>query len=583
MLEIMKFHKAFFVFSLFLFIPFVEAQAQKNAKQLTLPSTQNFNRQRFYDVQHYLIRTEFDRQNKIVFGDTAVTLKPLKDGFSTVELDAAGFNYEFVGLEDGKKLNYAQLGEKLTVFLDRAYSKDELISLRFVYSCSPKKGVYFVDGAKQEDGKVLWYDQIWTQNEPEEAHHWFPSHDFPDDKATSEQFITVEPEEIAIANGELIEIIQKPNGKKTFHYKMDLPHSVYLISFVIGKYSKVEDKYRNIPLGFYVYPGQESIVPRAFGKTKDMMRIFEELTGIEYPFNKYDQTIVARFRFGGMENITATTLADTEVLAVSFFPDSVEDLVSHELAHSWFGNLVTCRNWAELWLNEAFATYMEAAYREKMYGRQEYLKKIETDARRYFAYEAINKQKHGLFNHLARPDDSIFNPIPYQKGSAVLHTLREEIGSEAFWKGVHIYLKRHSFDVVETSDLKNAMEEASGKKLDWFFDQWVYKAGHPQIQIKPVFYSVPKRLVIIFQQTHKVQPLTPEAFILPIEIKVLLSDGEEKIKKVTINKRIQTFSFKLDKTIKEIEFDKNMKLPLVMMKISPLTTIGKASTLRRRR
>jgi aminopeptidase N len=583
MLEIMKFRKAFFVFLLFLFIPFVEAQTRKNTKQLTLPSAQGFNRQRSYDVQHYLIRTEFDRQNKIVFGDTTVTLKPLKDGFSTVELDAAEFNYEFVGLENGKKLTYTQLGEKLTVFLDRAYSKEELISLRFVYSCSPKKGIYFIDGARQDDGKVLWYDQIWTQNEPEEAHHWFPSYDFPDDKATSEQFIMVEPEEIAIANGELMEIIQKPNGKKTFHYKMNLPHSVYLISFVVGRYSKVEDKYRNIPLGFYVYPGQESIVPKAFGKTKEMMRIFEELTGVEYPFNKYDQTIVARFRFGGMENITATTLADTEILAVSFFPDSVEDLVSHELAHSWFGNLVTCRNWAELWLNEAFATYMEAAYREKMYGRQEYLKKIEADARGYFAYEAINKQKHGLFNHLARPDDSIFNPIPYQKGSAVLHTLREEIGSEAFWRGVQIYLRRHSFDVVETGDLKNAMEEASGKKLDWFFDQWVYKAGYPRIQIKPVFYSIPKRLVITFRQTHKIEPLIPEAFILPVEIKILLFDGEERIEKVMINKRIQTVSFKLDKPIKEIEFDKNIRLPLVMMRISPLTTIGKASTKSRRK
>ncbi|GIU82586.1 MAG: M1 family peptidase [Acidobacteria bacterium] len=581
MLETMSFRKILIILLLFVYL--VEIQAQDSTKQRNQLTARDFNRERSYDVQHYIIRTEFDRQNKTVFGDTTVILKPLRDGFSTVELDAAELNYEFVGIVDGKKLTYTQLGEKLTVFLDKAYSKDEAISLRFVYSCRPKKGVYFVDGARQGDGQVLWPDQIWTQNEPEEAHYWFPSYDFPDDKATSEQFITVEPEEVAIANGELVEIIQQANGKKTFHYKMNVPHSVYLISFVIGKYSKIEDKYRNIPLGFYVYPGKEPIVPKAFGKTKDMMRIFEELTGIEYPFNKYDQTMVARFRFGGMENITATTLADTEVLAAEFMPELVEDLVSHELAHSWFGNLVTCRNWAELWLNEAFASYMEAAYREKMYGREEYTKKIENDAREYFAYEIINKRKHGLFNHLAQPDDSIFNPIPYKKGSALIHTLREEIGDEAFWKSVNIYLKRHSFGNVETTDLKNAMEEASGKKLDWFFDQWVYKAGYPQIQIKPTFYPRSKRLTITFQQTQPIEPLVPAAFVLPMEIHISFPDGEERLEKVMIRKRVQTVSFKFDKAVQEVGFDKNMKLPLVVMNISPLKISEERSTKRRKR
>ena len=128
--------------------------------------------------------------------------------------------------------------------------------------------------------------------------------------------------------------------------------------------------------------------PQAYGKTKDMMRIFEGLTGIDFPYNKYDQTMVANFNFGGMENITATTMADSEIMLAKFpfARGLVEDLVSHELAHSWFGNLVTCRNWAELWLNESFATYMEAAYREKMYGRAAYLSKIQDDADQYFVY-----------------------------------------------------------------------------------------------------------------------------------------------------------------------------------------------------
>ena len=158
---------------------------------------------------------------------------------------------------------------------------------------------------------------------------------------------------------------------------MSVPYSLYLNSFVVGKYEKVEDSYNGIPLSYYVYPGQKSLVSQAYSKTKDMFRIFEKLTGVKYPYKKYDQTIVANFSFGGMENITATTMSDTEIMfARSLLGRGiVEDLVAHELAHSWFGNLVTHRNWAELWLNESFASYMEAAYREKMYGRNQYMLK----------------------------------------------------------------------------------------------------------------------------------------------------------------------------------------------------------------
>ena len=166
----------------------------------------------------------------------------------------------------------------------------------------------------------------------------------------------------------------------------------------------------------------------------------------------HDQTIVAGFKFGGMENITATTFADTEIFFGDFNQNIVEDVVSHELAHSWFGNLVTCRNWAELWLNEGFATFMEAAYREKMYGRDNYLSSIKADTEEYFAEESVTDKKHALYNQSARPDDSIFDAVTYQKGGAVIHTLRETVGDQVFWKAVNIYLNRHKFGNVETTD-----------------------------------------------------------------------------------------------------------------------------------
>jgi aminopeptidase N len=539
---------------------FISAQTSKS----------NFNRVRTYDVQHYILRVSFDRAAKAVFGDTTVQLKPLKANFNQVELDAAALKFDSVKLEPANKdLQYKQAGEKIIVTLDKNYAPEDLISLRFKYSAKPNKGVYFID-AETQDGKTIHDAQIWTQGEAEEAHFWFPSYDFPDDKATSEQFITVGKSETVVGNGEQLETKENADGTKTFHFKMPVPHSTYLTSFVVGTYTKVSDAYKNIPLGFYMYPGMESLAQRKYGKTKEMMRVYEELTGINFPYNKYDQTMVSNFNFGGMENITATTMADTEII---MNPDNiVEDLVSHELAHSWFGNLVTCRNWAELWLNEGFATYMEAAYREKAYGREDYLRKVREDAALFFANDAVNDNKHGLYNLLARPDDSIFDTTTYQKGGAVVHTLRETVGTEVFWKAINVYLNRHKFQNVETPDLQKAMEEVSGKKLDWFFKQWVYGGGYPKLNVKQVYNSSSKMLNLTVSQKQTADKLTPEAFILPMEIEITTAKGT-KTERIEIKKREETFSIKVDGKPTNITFDKSEKIPLKSIKMQPMTMV----------
>lgn len=548
-------------FLLFLFAFSISAQTPKP----------NFNRARTFDVQHYILRVSFNRANKIVFGDTTVQLKPLKDGLTSIELDAADLNFESVKLEsDNKDLTYRTMGAKIFITLDKAYSPTDLISVRFKYSTKPRKGIYFVDAVTDQD-KITRAAQVWTQGEAEEAHFWFPSYDFPDDKATTEQFITVEKGETAIGNGELLETAENADGTKTFHYKMVVPHSTYLVSFVVGNYARVSDAYKNIPLGFYVYPGKESVATAAYGKTKEMMRVYESLTGVNFPYNKYDQTIVANFNFGGMENISATTMADSEILLaqMEFARDNVEDLVSHELAHSWFGDLVTCKNWAELWLNEGFATYMEAAYREKMYGREDYLRKVKEDASQFLIDDAVNRNRHGLFNQLARPDDSIFDTTTYQKGGAVIHTLRETVGTENFWKAINAYLNRHKFQNVESTDLQKAMEDASAMKLDWFFSQWVYGAGFPKLNVKRVYNPKTKVLNLTVTQTQKLDKITPSAFMLPMEIEITTAKGE-KTEKIEIKKRLETFSIKLDGKPTEIEFDKDGKIPLKLVKLQPL-------------
>ncbi|MCY7345367.1 MAG: M1 family metallopeptidase [Pyrinomonadaceae bacterium] len=535
------------------------------------PSQTSLNRVRSYDVQHYTIRVSFDRAEKSVFGETIISLKPLKDNFRQLELDAAEMNFDSVQLvADNKKIAFKTSNDKIYLTLDKAYSPDDLISIRFKYSVKPNKGIYFVD-EETENGKVTRAAQIWTQGEPEEAHHWFPSYDFPDDKATSEQYITVQEGETAIGNGELLEIIKNADGTKTFHYKMPVPHSTYLTSFVVGTYIKVTDAYKNTPLGFYMYPGSEESATQIYGKTKEMMRVYEELTKIEFPYNKYDQTIVANFNFGGMENITATTMADSEIFLNK--PDVVEDLVSHELAHSWFGNLVTCRNWAELWLNEGFATYMEAAYREKMYGRADYLRKIRDDAKQFFTDDAVNKNRHALYNKTARPNDALFDVTTYQKGGAVIHTLRETVGTENFWNAINIYLQRYKFQNVETPNLQKAMEETSKMDLNWFFNQWIYRGGYPKIKVEQVYSKREKRLELTITQTQEADKLVPEAFILPMEIEITTSRSV-KTEKLQIKKRSEKFSIKLDEEPITIFFDKNEKIPLKSVKVQPLKSIA---------
>lgn len=535
-------------------------------------SRPNVNRVRTFDVQHYILRVSFDRDRKILFGDTTIRLKPLKSDFRLIELDAADLEFESVKLESSNQtLTYRIGGEKIFITLDKVYSPEDLISVQLKYSTKPRKGVYFVDAIETE-GKITRAAQVWTQGEAEESHFWFPCYDFPDDKATSEVFITVEKGETAIGNGELLETIDNPNGSKTFHYKMPVPHSSYLTSFVVGTYTKVADKFRDIPLGYYVYPDKTSLASSAYGKTKDMMRVYEQLTGIDFPYNKYDQTMVAQFQFGGMENITATTMADSEIIFADFQfgKNIVEDLVSHELAHSWFGNLVTCKSWSELWLNEGFATFMEAAYREKMYGREDYLRKIKEDSDAFIIADARSRKRPPLFNPQAEPITLFDEPeFIYQKGGAVIHTLRETVGTENFWKAINIYLNRHKFQNVETYDLQKAMEETSAMKLDWFFSQWVYGAGFPKLNVKPAYNAATKTLTLTVTQMQKLEKATPSAFILPLDISIKTAKGV-KTEQIRITKRVETFSMKVDGKPSRIEIDKEVKIPLKLLKLLPL-------------
>lgn len=518
---------------------------------------------RTYDVQHYIIRTRFDVPSKTVYGDETVILKPLSSGFQSFELDATGMEFDSVKLEaDGRELRWTQPKDKLSITLERAYSSSEEIAVRIKYKTTPEKGIYFIPAVPatryRKYGRPA---QIWSQGEPEENHYWFPCYDYPNDKATSEQFITTGSDEIAISNGELLETINNPDGTRTFHWKMDQPHSSYLISLIVGNYVKLTDKYKNIPVEYYTYPGTETKAQRAFGRTPQMMQFFSERFQYEFPYNKYAQTVVANFIFGGMENITATTQADTEILSGEGDDPSlsVDNLVSHELSHSWFGDLATCKDWANLWVNEGFATFFEAAYKEQAVGRDAYLEELRGDASSYFPEDNLQYRRPIISSRYQNPVD-LFDSTLYKKGGVVVHMLREVVGDEAFWKALNAYLNEYKYQNTDARDLQHVFERVSGQSLEWFFDQWLYKAGYPELRVRQSYNPQSHQLSLDVEQTQTPDAITPAVFRLPgVEVEIGTTRGRQT-KRIDITKRAERFTFKVDGRPRMVVFDKGERV-----------------------
>ena len=530
-------------------------------KRAELPGTTHLRPARTYDVLNYTIRTRFDVPNKAVIGDETVTLKPLLANFTTLNLDAGAMQIESVALDDvNTALQWTQPPEKLSIKLDRAYQPSETISVRIKYRATPERGLYFVPASGGNFFSAARPAQIWSQGEPEDNHFWFPCYDFPDDKVTSEQYITTSANEIAISNGELLETINNLDGTRTFHWKMEQLHNSYLISMVVGDYVKLSDTFKNIPIEYYTYRGTETVAQRAFEKTPQMMEWFSKVLNYDYPYSKYAQTVAASFIFGGMENITATTQSDIEILKNTGeqVSASTENLVSHELAHSWFGNLVTCKDWSHAWLNEGFATFMEASFREREGGRDAYLAEMESNASTYFSEDTYRYRRPIVYNRYREPID-LFDMTLYKKGALIVHMLRETVGDEMFWKALNRYLVDNQYRSVVTADLQRAFEQTTGQQLDWFFNQWVYRAGYPELRVRSSYNPATRRLTLAVAQTQMPDATTPEVFRLPVEIELATAHGS-RTERIEITQRAQRFTFQLDGKPLMIRFDKGEKI-----------------------
>ncbi|TLZ49583.1 MAG: hypothetical protein E6K18_07815 [Methanobacteriota archaeon] len=493
---------------------------------------ENQPRDREFHVKHVRLEVSPDLPGRAVEGTSTLTLTPINDGLRKIDLDAVDLTIKGVR-GGGKALPFEHRDGKLAVTLPKAFKAGQEFTIAIRYEGKPRKGLFYVAPDKEHPE---YHRMIWSQGESEDNKFWFPCYEAPNDKMTSEVLITVPRGWRAVSNGRLVAVT---DGGRTFHWRQDVPHSNYLIALAAGEFDLVEEPWNGIQLQYYVPKGSAKSVPLAFSETKNMMDFYSKVTGQKYPYPKYAQVVVERFTFGGMENTSMTTLIDTTLHPESARPNfETEPLVSHELAHQWFGDYLTMKAWPHIWLNEGFADYFEELWFEHRFGPDEFQLRMIGEADGYFAEDAGNYRRAIVTTKFLLPED-MFDAHTYQKGACVLHMLRYVLGDALWWKAIRHYVKKHAAKNVETNDFKEAIEEATGKSLDWFFAEWVYKGGHPEFEVSYKYDDAAKLVAVSVKQKQEVKDLTP-LFRTPVEI-LVANGGASRTERVEITDKENTF------------------------------------------
>jgi aminopeptidase N len=515
-----------------------------------------YERSRPYRIDHLFVDLTIELEQKSVRGRAVLDFQRVAPKAASLEIDAIGFELESVRVDGGAGLQPARFsydGERILV--------DELPDrgqLRIDYRAKPKRGLYFLAPDEHVKHRPV---QAWTQCQDEDARHFIPCVDKPHVKMTTELQATVPPGFQVLSNGELQSAETRGKTPWTYRFKLDQPHPSYLLTLVVGHFDVVEDRPANlaskqVPITYLVPVGQAGNAARSLGETPRMLELFSQRFGVDFPWSRYSQVVVSDFIFGGMENTTATTLYEHVMLDERAALDiTSNDLVAHELAHQWFGDYVTCRDWSHAWLNEGFATFCEHLEREQRLGRDEYDYGIAGDTGTYLGEAGGRYQRPIVCRDYAEPID-LFDRHLYEKGGLVLHMLRRELTDEVFFAGVRRYLNRHAFGIVETNDLMRALEEVSGRSLERFFDQWVYRPGHPELTVK-VGYDE-GLLAVSLKQTQK--PGETAIFTLLLEVEVVDADGQVKRHQKLVSDTQDVLTVKLDERPRHVGFDPEQRV-----------------------
>ena len=529
-----------------------------------------------FDLIHTKLDVRFNWEKAHMYGKAELTLSPHFYSQKELVLNARGM--------DINKLQLMSIGEDdLPTFTDLAYDYDSLlikitlqkeytqndtVKLFIDYTSKPNelpeggsnairsdKGLYFIN-EKGEDKKKP--KQIWTQGETQSNSAWFPTIDSPNQKSTEEIAITVEEKYKTLSNGILSHSEINGDGTRTDFWEMDKPHAPYLFMMAIGDFAVVKDTWRDKEVNYYVEHEYEQYAKDIFGLTPEMIEVFSNKLGVDYPWHKYSQVVVRDYVSGAMENTSAVIFGEfTHQTKREMIDGSAgEDVISHELFHHWFGDLVTCESWANLPLNESFATYGEVIWREHKYGDDKAAEGLQNDLNSYLQQAERGEYKDMIrFDYKRRED--MFDGHTYQKGGRILHMLRNYIGDKAFFTSLKLYLETNKYTDVEMHQLRLACEKVTGEDLNWFFNQWFYSKGHPKLNINYSYDDSLKMQTVTIEQMQDLK-ITP-IYKLPLNIDIYVN-GKVETKKVVIDKVLNEFSFDVASKPDLVNFDADKML-----------------------
>ncbi len=521
----------------------MDPEGDDDKKKFELPGSRaQYAPSLVFTITHMRLSIEPDLEARSFKGEQRLDVLILQDTDS-IELDASELQVKSVYAAG--KLEFRVVGDRLAIKLGRTFKESSKIKLDISYSARPRKGMYFIEPDKHYPSKQL---EAWTQGETTEARYWFPCIDHPQVKFTSEISVSVPGGFMAISNGRLLKV-EKHGKRQVYNWSDPSPHPAYLISVVIGNYYQIKD---GELLRYYVPVERRQDAQRSFERTSEMVRFFEEYLGTKYPYDKYAQVAVQDFIFGGMENANCSTLTIDTLHDKKAHVDFTSDhLVSHELAHQWFGNLVTCRDWQHIWLNESFATYAESLYWQASRGSDEFQYYIMLAADDYFE-EAGTRYTRPIVTKVYKHPDDLFDRHSYEKGACVLHMLRQLIGDRYFKRSLKTYLQRFANGTADTDDFRKVVEKETGRSLQQFFDQWVFKEGHPNLKVE---YSTDSKMAKFkIEQTQSGDP-----FEFMMEIK-LVSGRAEKVHSFKISEKSTTLLIPVDKELDWFSIDPQFKI-----------------------
>lgn len=516
---------------------------------------------RINDLVHTKLEVRFDYGKSYLYGKAWITLKPHFYPTDSLALDAKGMIIHKVALVKGnvqKELNYTYDDWVLNIRLDKTYKNSESYTVFVDYTSRPNevktkgsaaiteaKGLYFINPDGEDKTKPI---QIWTQGETEASSVWFPTIDRPNQKTTQEIYMTVPAKYVSLSNGKLISQKKNADGTRTDYWKMDLPHSPYLFFMGVGDYAVIKDSYKGKEVSYYVEKDYATVARKIFGNTPEMMAFFSRITGVDYPWVKYAQITGQDYVSGAMENTTSTLHSSTSQQDLRELLDGNiwEDVIAHELFHQWFGDLVTAESWSNITVNESFADYSETLWNEYKYGKDA------GDARNYSGmqgYLGSNSGKKDLVRFYYGDKEDVFDAVSYNKGGRILHMLRNFVGDSAFFKALNLYLTTNKFKSGEAHQLRLAFEEVSGRDLSWYFNQWYFGSGNPNLDIQYSYDETAKKARVIVSQLQ-----ADKVFKLPVAVDVYLGASKTRYS-VWVKNKIDTFYFDSPRKPDLVNFD----------------------------